>query len=141
MIIITSTLSIDENELHFNFIRSSGPGGQNVNKASTAVQLRFDVVNSPTLPEDVKKRLIQISGKKMTEKGILIIDSRRYRTQLRNRKDSVERLITLIKQAAQKSKPRKKTTPPFGSKEKRLKNKHHRSEIKKQRRPIDLSKE
>ncbi len=78
MIIITSTLSIDENELHFNFIRSSGPGGQNVNKASTAVQLRFDVVNSPTLPEDVKKRLIQISGKKMTEKGILIIDSRRH---------------------------------------------------------------
>ena len=99
MIIITSTLSIDENELHFDFIRSSGPGGQNVNKASTAVQLRFDVVNSATLPEDVKKRLIQISGKKMTEKGILIIDSRRYRTQLRNRKDSVERLITLIKQA------------------------------------------
>ena len=141
MIIITSTLSIDENELHFDFIRSSGPGGQNVNKASTAVQLRFDVANSATLPEDVKKRLIQISGKKMTKKGILIIDSRRYRTQLRNRKDSVERLITLIKQTTQKSKLRKKTTPPVGSKEKRLKNKHHRSEIKKQRQPIDLSKE
>ena len=141
MIIITSTLSIDENELHFDFIRSSGPGGQNVNKTSTAVQLRFDVANSATLPEDVKKRLIQISGKKMTKKGILIIDSRRYRTQLRNRKDSVERLITLIKQTTQKSKLRKKTTPPVGSKEKRLKNKHHRSKIKKQRQPIDLSKE
>ena len=112
-----------------------------MNKTSTAVQLRFDVANSATLPEDVKKRLIQISGKKMTKKGILIIDSRRYRTQLRNRKDSVERLITLIKQTTQKSKLRKKTTPPVGSKEKRLKNKHHRSEIKKQRQPIDLSKE
>jgi len=112
MIIITSTLSIDENELHFDFIRSSGPGGQNVNKSSTAVQLRFDVVNSTSLPEDVKKRLIQISGKKITDNGILIIDARRHRTQVRNRDDSVKRLVTLIKRAAQKSKPRKKTTPP-----------------------------
>ena len=141
MIIITSTLSIDENELHFDFIRSSGPGGQNVNKTSTAVQLRFDVANSATLPEDVKKRLIQISGKKITDNGILIIDARRHRTQVRNRNDSVKRLVTLIKQAAQKFKPRKKTPPPVRSKEKRLKNKHHRSEIKKQRQPIDLSKE
>ena len=141
MIIITSTLSIDENELHFDFIRSSGPGGQNVNKSSTAVQLRFDVVNSTSLPEDVKKRLIQISGKKITDNGILIIDARRHRTQVRNRNDSVKRLVTLIKRAAQKSKPRKKTTPPIRSKEKRLKSKHHRSEIKKQRQPIDLSKE
>ena len=141
MIIITSTLSIDKNELHFDFIRSSGPGGQNVNKSSTAVQLRFDVVKSATLSEDVKKRLIQISGKKITDNGILIIDARRHRTQVRNRNDSVKRLVTLIKRAAQKSKPRKKTTPPVGSKEKRLKNKHYRSEIKKQRRPIDLSKE
>ncbi len=136
MIIVTSHISIHENELRFEFIRSSGPGGQNVNKVATAVQLRFDVRNSPSLPEDVRERLIDIAGKKITEEGILILDARRHRTQERNRQDAVNRLIELIRKATEKPKNRIKTRPSHASEKRRLNSKRHRSNLKKSRKPV-----
>ncbi|HAL16597.1 MAG TPA: aminoacyl-tRNA hydrolase, partial [Anaerolineaceae bacterium] len=111
MIELTPTLSLDEKELVFDFIRASGPGGQNVNKVSTAVQLRFDVANSPSLPADVKERLIKLAGNRMTEDGILIIEAKRFRSQEKNRIDAVQRLVTLIQKAAEPAKKRKPTRP------------------------------
>ena len=141
MLKINSTLSIDENEIIFDFVRASGPGGQNVNKRSTAVQLRFDIVNSPSLPNTVKNKLIKISGSKVSDKGILIIHAHRYRTQGKNRSDSLNRFVNLLQKASQKTKYRKKTKPPLSVNEKRLKIKRRRSIIKKQRRPIDPNSE
>lgn len=136
MIRITPTISIDERELQLEFIRASGPGGQKVNKVATAVQLRFDVTHSPSLPNDVRERLIRLAGKRVTEDGVLVIEARRYRTQDRNRKDAIDRLISLIRKAAVPPKPRRRTKPTLASKERRLEEKRRRSEIKRQRREI-----
>ena len=133
MIRITPTISIDEKELTFEFVRSSGPGGQNVNKVATAVQLRFDVMGSSSLTEAVRDRLVRLAGKRMTEAGILIIDARRYRSQDRNRKDAIQRLVALIERAADEPKPRLRTRPTRASRERRLNAKSRRGEIKRLR--------
>jgi len=137
MIRVTKDISLNEDEIKVEFIRSSGPGGQNVNKVATAVQLRFDVANSPSLPEDIRKRIVIIAGKRVTEDGILIISARRYRSQDKNRKDASDRLLQLIRRAAMKPKIRRKTKPTIVSKQKRLESKRHRGQIKKTRRPIN----
>jgi len=134
MIKINDYISIDESEIHEEFIRSSGPGGQNVNKVATAVQLRFDVINSTSMPDDVRQRLIQLGGKKITEKGELILTARRFRTQAQNREDALNRLVLLIQKATQKPKPRLKKKPSLASKRRRLEEKRKKSEIKQQRR-------
>jgi len=134
MIRVIGTITIGEEEIHQEFIRASGPGGQNVNKVATAVQLRFDVAHSPSLPADVRERLTRLAGKRMTKEGYLIIDARRFRTQEQNRQDSVARLVDLIRQAAQRPKLRKKTKPTPASKERRLESKHRRGRIKHLRR-------
>jgi len=133
MIRITPAISIDEREIRLVFTRSSGPGGQNVNKVSTAVQLRFDVMNSPSLPDAVRERLIRLAGKRISARGILTIDARRFRTQERNRQDALERLIHLIREAALPPKPRRKTVPTAASRERRLESKRRRSQTKKVR--------
>ncbi len=141
MIRITRSISIDESEIHERFIRSSGPGGQNVNKVSTAVQLRFDVKDSPSLPEDVRQRLMRLAGRRMTDKGVLIIEARRYRHREKNRIDAIERLVTLIRKAAQKPKPRTKTKPTAASKRRRLDDKRRRSSIKTLRKSVQPEKD
>jgi ribosome-associated protein len=133
--LITPAISIDENEIQLEFVRSSGPGGQNVNRVATAVQLRFDVRNSPSLPDDVRQRLTRIAGKRVTEDGVLIIDARRYRTQERNRQDAIDRLVELIRRAARKPKVRRPTRPTAKSKRRRLEAKRRRSEKKRLRKP------
>jgi len=136
MIRITPDIFVRETELKLNFIRSSGPGGQNVNKVATAVQLRFDAVRSPSLPEDVRRRLVRIAGKRVSKEGVLIIDARRFRTQERNRQDAVDRLVQWIRRAAEKPKKRIKTRPTLGSRERRLEGKRQRSETKRLRKPL-----
>lgn len=122
-----------DNELIFDYIRASGPGGQNVNKVSTAVQLRFDVVNSPSLASDLKGRLIRLAGKRITVDGVLVLESSRFRTQESNREDVLEKFYALLRKAAEKPKPRHKTKPTKASKEERLKGKKNRSEVKRMR--------
>ncbi len=137
MILITSHISLDESELEFAFVRSSGPGGQNVNKVATAVQLRFDIARSPSLPEDVRARLLTRLGSKLTKDGVLILTARRFRTQERNRADAIERLIETIRTAATPPKRRKKTKPTRASKRQRVEHKRRRSSTKRLRgRPV-----
>jgi ribosome-associated protein len=130
MIRITDHISIDESELDESFIRSSGPGGQNVNKLSTAVQLRFDVRRSPSLPGDVRGRLERLAGRRLTRDGVLIITAQNHRTQERNRADALDRLIELIRQAAVRPVQRRATKPTKASRRRRLDSKKRRSGIK-----------
>ncbi len=137
MLRINSEIAISDNEISFAFSRSSGPGGQNVNKVATAAQLRFDITHSPSLPDDVKIRLIKLAGNRVTGEGILLIDARRSRSQSQNREDALNRLKNLILKALYKPKPRKKTKPTAASKEKRLKEKKARSKLKVSRKRVD----
>ncbi|MHC1741830.1 MAG: alternative ribosome rescue aminoacyl-tRNA hydrolase ArfB [Syntrophobacteraceae bacterium] len=135
MLQITETVGIDESEIEEEFVRASGPGGQNVNKVATAVQLRFDVTGSPSLPDDVRERLIRLAGKRVTRDGVLVIQAQRFRTQEQNRRDALERLIELVRAAAVKPRNRHRTKPTKASKERRLEAKRHRSLLKTQRKP------
>jgi ribosome-associated protein len=142
MLQITPQLAVDDNEIHLDFVRSSGPGGQNVNKVSTAVQLRFSVTDSPFLTDEVKVRLLKLAAGHMTEKGELLIEAKRFRTQLANRQDALQRLSELILRATRKPTIRHKTRPTLASQERRLEIKHRRSQTKtlRQRQP-DLGEE
>jgi len=139
MIRVTHSIAIDESEIEMDFVRASGPGGQHVNKASTAVQLRFDAARSANLPEDVKQRLRRVAGGRMTAEGVLVIDARRYRSQARNRDDAIARLVALLLKAAQPPKRRRKTKPTRASRERRLAEKRRRGETKQQRRRVKPS--
>jgi len=136
MIRVTSKIRLEENEVAFDFVRASGPGGQNVNKAATAVQLRFDVGASPSLPEEVRARLRNVARNRINADGILVIEARRYRSQARNRGDAMRRLVDLIRKAAEKPTPRRKTRPSAASRERRLEEKRRRSWVKRKRRPL-----
>ena len=127
---ISQSIAIDERELQEEFVLSSGPGGQRVNKVATAVKLRFDVVHSPSLPEDVRGRLIRLAGKRINEDGVIVIDARRFRSQDRNRQDARDRLADLIRKAAERPKSRRKTYPTATSKARRLAQKYRRGKIK-----------
>jgi ribosome-associated protein len=130
MLQATETIAIPEHELDESFIRASGPGGQNVNKVASAVQLRFDVANSASLPEPVKQRLVRLAGRRMSSEGVLVIEASRFRSQERNREDARERLADLVAKAAIPPKPRKPTKPTAASKRRRLQAKSRRSMIK-----------
>jgi ribosome-associated protein len=130
MIVVTPRIVLDERELEETFVRASGPGGQNVNKLSTAVQLRFDVRRSPSLPDDVRPRLERLAGSRLTGEGVLIIVAQRHRTQERNREDARERLVDLIRRAAVAPTPRRPTKPTLASKRRRLDSKARRSRVK-----------
>ena len=136
MIPITPTISLDESELQFDFVRSSGAGGQNVNKVATAVQLRFDAAHSPSLPDEVRARLLRLAGSRVTTEGILIIKAQAFRTQERNRRDAVERLVELIRMASHQPKTRRKTKPSLASQRRRVEAKRRHSETKQLRRAV-----
>jgi ribosome-associated protein len=136
MIPVTDDVIIYETEIHMDFVRSSGPGGQNVNKVSTAVQLRFDVRNTASIPVEIQERLIRLAGKRVTAEGVLVIHASRFRTQERNRQDAIDRLVQLVRRAAEKPKRRVKTRPSLASKERQLAKKRRRSHIKKMRRIV-----
>jgi len=138
MIKINRNITISPSELKFDFIRSSGPGGQNVNKVATAVQLRMDIASSSSLPEDVKERIKAAAGRKINRDGVLIIEAKRYRTQEKNRQDAIARLTELISKASHKIKHRVKTKPSAASNLKRITTKKKVSEKKKNRRFTDF---
>lgn len=131
---VSDSITIDESELTEDFVRSSGPGGQNVNKLATAVQLRFDVRRSPSLPNDVAVRLMGLAGSRLTKDGVIVITAQSHRTQERNRQDARDRLIAMIRQAAVVPVKRRPTKPTRASREKRLESKKHRGSIKGMRR-------
>jgi len=133
MIPITDTLALDETEISVSFIRASGPGGQNVNKVASAVQLRFDVRRSPSLPEPVRARLARLAGHRLSQDGVLVITAQRFRSQERNREDAVARLVALIRRAATPPAPRRPTRPTAASRERRLNDKARRARLKQQR--------
>ena len=132
-LIIDKSLSIPEAEIHTEFVRASGPGGQNVNKVNSAVQLRFDIRQSSSLNEEIKKRLIKLSGRRVTEEEILVIEAKRFRSQLQNRHDAIERLAKLIRKALIPPSVRKKTKPSHAAQKKRMEQKHQRATLKKLR--------
>jgi len=134
MIPVTAHISLDEREIVENFVRASGPGGQNVNKLSTAVQLRFDVRHSPSLPPEVRARLERLAGSRLTRDGVLVIIAQRHRTQARNRQDALDRLIELIRQAAVAPVKRRPTRPTRASRERRIEGKKRRAGVKRLRR-------
>jgi ribosome-associated protein len=130
MLEITPFIKIDERELQIDFVRASGPGGQNVNKVATAAQVRFDI-SASSLPEEVKARLSQLAGKRISNEGILLIEAKRFRTQEQNREDAINRFVELVRKATVRPKQRRKTKPTKASKEKRLQEKKERGAIKK----------
>ncbi len=137
MIYVTPEISIDEKDITLDFIHGSGPGGQNVNKVASAVQLRFNIERAGTIPDEVRIRLVKLAGKRITEDGILIIQAKRHRTQEQNRRDAIERLIELIRKASVKPKTRIRTRPTLKSKRRFAAAKKHRSRIKKMRGRVD----
>ena len=130
MIVVTPSIALDEREIEERFVRASGPGGQNVNKLATAVQLRFDVERSPALPEGVRARLKTLAGRRLTQDGVLVITAQRHRTQERNRQDALDRLLDLIWRSATPPRPRRPTRPTLASKRRRLDAKSRRAGIK-----------
>jgi ribosome-associated protein len=135
MLNVTPSIAIPEAELEERFVRASGPGGQNVNKVATAVELRLDL-RASTLPEDVKKRLGRLAGRRVSEEGVLLIDSRSHRTQAQNRADARERLVELVRRAAVPPRPRRKTRPTAAARERRLETKTRRGRVKASRRGV-----
>ncbi len=138
MIFVTPDIELNEDELHFQFVLASGPGGQNVNKVATAVQLRFDINRSTALSGDVRTRLRHLAGTRLTRDGVLVITARRFRTQARNRADAIERLVLLIRKAAIRPRPRRTTKPSAAVKRRRREDKRRRGERKRERAPVKL---
>lgn len=136
MLEVSPTLTIDDSELEERFVRASGPGGQNVNKVATAVELRFDAANSPKIPDDARQRLRAIAGTRMTLEGVLVIDARRHRTQAQNREDARQRLVELLRQAMVRPKRRRKTKPSKAAVENRVQSKKRRADTKRSRRRV-----